>query len=233
MLRHCVTLSAALGAIAIAFMTSAADVANPQVSYRDGELSVHAERVGLVTLLERVAAESEFTIVWSTVPDLPPRTVDDTGVLADVLQRLLLGVDHAIEHRANEQTNGELDIQRLVILGEEGVAPNLASVEKPVSASPRAATKYPRLDPRARQLMRPVSARTRSVGEQLITTARASTVQVVRQPTRSGTATATQDADEDAPGQQQDLATLTKRAQESLKSLVDALDEAEASESSR
>ncbi len=202
------------------------------VLYSENELNVEATQVRLPELLDAIAFEVGFELVWSTqLNEFAPQDVEESGDIATVLKRILTNIDYALEYELDANENSALSIAKVVILGTDGVMPNdtAAYVDEMLEDEPVPDVSE-MLGNLARQSKKRAGARRLgAVKDEVESESGKQRLRRERNPTPSTTLDTPPPAnivyDEQV---RRSLAITTQRAQENLQSLVDALEEAEA-----
>ncbi|MEE2525571.1 hypothetical protein V0U79_04275 [Hyphobacterium sp. HN65] len=195
------------------------------VSEDNGVWGVAAEGEALSEVLEVLRDEAGFRLVGADrLVDDGPVTVDLSGSLGDVLARLLAGFDYALVYGETPETEGRL--QRLVLLsGRSGDAPDESQrlrVERiPTELSEEDGERVS--DLLQRQVQPLIDAENGSDGSATTETAVASASPSSASPTQNA---GSSDYELD-PETQAALAEATRRAQQDLQALVNALQAAE------
>lgn len=214
----------AASAISLAF--SSAAMADIEVTQDDGVWAVSAAGEPLSQVLAAIQSEAGFRLVGSDrLIDDNPVTAEVSGPLGDVLARLLSGFDYALVYGETPETSGEL--QRLVLLsGRAGNTPDESqrlSVERlPSEMSEEDGERVSNL--LARQIQPLIDAEN-GTGDNIEPATASTTV-----PNTAASGGAAPSANDDSgldPETQAALAEATRRAQQDLQALVNALQAAE------
>lgn len=223
--------STLLSSLAAAMVLAGVAMADVSVSQSDGQWSVEAEGEPLSEILEAIQAEAGFRLVGlDRLIDDNPVTTSFSGSLDDVLARLLDGYDYALVYGETPETEGEL--QRVVLLsGRAGENPD----ESQRVTAERVATELSEEDgERVNQLLQrqiqPLieAEETRANGE--TSTSGASSTASASAGTGSGPTVDENGNVELDPETQAALAEATRRAQQDLQALVNALQAAESAQ---
>lgn len=216
----------ALSALLLA--ASPAAMADISVSQSDGVWEVSAEGDALSDVLAALRDEAGFRLVGADrLIDDAPVTVDLSGSLGDVLARLLAGYDYALVYGETPETEGQL--QRLVLLsGRSGDAPDESQrlrVERiPSELSEEDGERVSNL---LQRQVQPLIDAENGVDNNASTDT--SLVATASAPSSSGSqseGTTGEDYELD-PETQAALAEATRRAQQDLQALVNALQASE------
>lgn len=213
-------------AAAVALATATAASADIGVEDNDGVWTVSATGVPLSEVLAAIQSEAGFRLVGADrLIDDNAVSADISGSLGDVLARLLSGFDYALVYGETPETADQL--QRVVLLsGRAGDAPDESqrlTVERlPAELSEEDGERVSDLLARQVQpLMDAESGTTNASSENTSTLSAA--------PATPSTAPSTSGGDdyELDPETQAALAEATRRAQQDLQALVNALQAAE------
>jgi hypothetical protein len=208
---------------------SASAFAEISVQEADGNWQVSAEGEALSEVLSAIQAEAEFRLVGAD------RLIDDNAVTAeiegsldDVLNRLLSGFDYALVYGETPETRSQL--QRVVLLsGRSGNAPDETqrlSVERlPSEMSTEDGERVS--DLLARQVQPLLAAESVETGSTDTTVAAAATAPASGSTSSGSESNGDGDDYELDPETQAALAEATRRAQQDLQALVNALQSAE------
>lgn len=215
-----------IAASAATLALSSAGMADIEVAQDDGIWDVTAAGEPLSQVLAAIQSEAGFRLVGSDrLIDDNPVTAEISGSLDDVLARLLTGFDYALVYGETPETSGEL--QRLVLLsGRAGGAPDesqrLAIERLPGAMSEEDGERVS--DLLARQVQPLIDAEN-GTGESGDTATASATVP--NAPASGDSASSGGGNDELDPETQAALAEATRRAQQDLQALVNALQAAE------
>ncbi|WP_394693765.1 hypothetical protein [Hyphobacterium sp.] len=220
------TPSKILMAAAFALATATSASADINVEDNDGVWTVSATGEPLSEVLSAIQAEAGFRLVGADrLIDDNPVSADMNGSLDDVLARLLSGFDYALVYGETPETTDQL--QRVVLLsGRAGDAPDETqrlTVERlPAELSEEDGERVS--DLLARQVQPLIDAESGTT-----TTAEAETSPLTSAGSSSASETPTTSGDdyELDPETQAALAEATRRAQQDLQALVNALQAAE------
>jgi hypothetical protein len=213
-----------------ALALSASAFADISVQENDGNWQVSAEGEALSEVLAAIQAEAEFRLIGADrLVDDNAVTADIEGSLDDVLNRLLSGFDYALVYGETPETRSRL--QRVVLLsGRSGNAPDETqrlSVERlPSEMSTEDGERVS--DLLARQVQPLLAAEAGESGSEDSSVTVAATA-----PANSSTSSGSDSGgsgDDDYeldPETQAALAEATRRAQQDLQALVNALQNAE------
>jgi len=214
-----------ISAAAIALTFSPAALADIGVGQDDGIWTVTAAGEPLSEVLSAIQTEAGFRLVGADrLIDDNPVTADISGPLGDVLARLLAGFDYALVYGETPGTSGEL--QRVILLsGRAGDAPDESqrlTVERlPGAVSEEDGERVSNL--LARQVQPLIEAETAENGSQP-----GETMALAAAPAAAGDSTTSSNDDYELdPETQEALADATRRAQQDLQALVNALQAAE------
>lgn len=215
-----------LMAAALALTSAATAAADISVEDSDGVWTVSATGEPLSEVLAAIQSEAGFRLVGADrLIDDNAVSADISGALGDVLARLLSGFDYALVYGETPETSDEL--QRVVLLsGRSGDAPDETqrlTVERlPDELSEEDGERVSDLLARQVQpLMDAESGTTDATGGEAGTLSAAPETPSTAPPTSSG------DDYELDPETQAALAEATRRAQQDLQALVNALQAAE------
>jgi len=214
-----------ISAAAIALTFSPVALADIGVGQDDGIWTVTAAGEPLSEVLSAIQTEAGFRLVGADrLIDDNPVTADISGPLGDVLARLLAGFDYALVYGETPGTSGEL--QRVILLsGRAGDAPDESqrlTVERlPGAVSEEDGERVSNL--LARQVQPLIEAETAENGSQP-----GETMALAAAPAAAGDSTTSSNDDYELdPETQEALADATRRAQQDLQALVNALQAAE------
>ncbi|PIW30002.1 MAG: hypothetical protein COW29_05220 [Rhodobacterales bacterium CG15_BIG_FIL_POST_REV_8_21_14_020_59_13] len=214
-----------ISAAAIALTFSPVALADIGVGQDDGIWTVTAAGEPLSEVLSAIQTEAGFRLVGADrLIDDNPVTADISGPLGDVLARLLAGFDYALVYGETPGTSGEL--QRVILLsGRAGDAPDESqrlTVERlPGAVSEEDGERVSNL--LARQVQPLIEAETAENGSQP-----GETMALAAAPAAAGDSTTSSNDDYELdPETQAALADATRRAQQDLQALVNALQAAE------
>lgn len=206
-------------------MASPSALAEISVRQSDDIWEVTAEGDSLSDVLEALRDEAGFRLVGADrLVDDSPVTAELSGSLGDVLARLLAGFDYALVYGETPETEG--DLQRLVLLsGRSGDAPDESQrlrVERiPDELSEEDGERVSNL--LQRQVQPLIDAENGTDTSASSATAVASATPASTPPSQN---TGSDDYELD-PETQAALAEATRRAQQDLQALVNALQAAE------
>jgi hypothetical protein len=212
---------------AIASLTSAAVFADIDVGQNEDIWTVTAAGEPLSEVLSAIREEAGFRLVGADrLIDDRAVTIEVSGSLGDVLARLLSGFDYALVYGETPETSGEL--QRLVLLsGRAGDAPDESqrlTVERlPAGVSEEDGERVS--DLLARQVQPLIEAE--ETGAATSNTEETTALTAAPASPSSEPATTSGDDYELDPETQAALAEATRRAQQDLQALVNALQAAE------
>ncbi|GJL97567.1 MAG: hypothetical protein DHS20C06_13840 [Hyphobacterium sp.] len=203
--------------------------ADISVQENDGDWQVSAEGEALSEVLSAIQAEANFRLVGADrLVDDNAVTTEIEGSLDDVLNRLLSGFDYALVYGETPETRSQL--QRVVLLsGRSGNAPDETqrlSVERlPSDMSTDDGERVS--DLLARQVQPLLAAESGETGSTDTTVAIASTTPSSASSSSGSDSDGGGDDYELDPETQAALAEATRRAQQDLQALVNALQNAE------
>lgn len=204
---------------------SSAAMADIEVGQDEGVWAVSAAGEPLSEVLSAIQAEAGFRLVGADrLIDDHPVITELSGSLGDVLARLLAGFDYALVYGETPETADQL--QRLILLsGRSGDTPDESqrlTVERlPGELSEEDGERVSNL--LARQVQPLIESETAESGSQA-----GETMALTEAPAAAGDSTPSSNDDYELdPETQAALAEATRRAQQDLQALVNALQAAE------